>query len=238
MEINSYSSSFDLSSISRLANSSSTSSSSTSSSSSSQSTTELSNIGQLMSQFSSMSTEEKQEADDFRDTVLAAMESGDFDAAALAEEAPESLVALAEETGMDLEELVNEIASGTPPPPPPGGEQGGMGMSGFSEEEMAAAEDYRQSLIDAMESGEFDAETLAESAPDAVVAMAEEAGMSVEDFITQVAEGDDQQGNMPPSPPPANSNASNGLSMYSDVASYGTSSTTTSAQLLSQLLNS
>ena len=106
----------------------------------------------------------------------------------------------------------------------------------LTEDELEEADAYRESLIEAMESGEFDAETLAESAPDAVVAMAEEAGMSVEEFITQVAEGD-ENGNMPPPPPPsANSSATAALNMYTDIQSSANESTP--ANVLSQLFSS
>lgn len=242
MQVSNSSSVFDLSSIRSNYTSTASSDSSTSVSSASSDEASVSNLGQLMSAFSSMSEEEKAEADSFRDSILSAVESGEYDAESLASNAPDSLVALAEENGIDLEELVDEIAnmSEQAPPPPPSGGMGGMDMSqsslSFSDEEMQEAEDYRTSLIEAMDSGEFDAATLAESAPDAVVAMAEEAGMSVEDFITQVAEDDqegNEDGNMPPPPPSNNSSALAGLSVYNEIQSSSTQ--TSMASALSQL---
>jgi hypothetical protein len=185
-----------------------------------------------------MSEEDKTDADSFRDSILEAVESGEYDAEELAASAPDSLVALAEETGIDLEELVDEIASMAEqaPPPPPSGMMPPSSALSLTEDELEEADAYRESLIEAMESGEFDAETLAESAPDAVVAMAEEAGMTVEEFITQVAEGD-ENGNMPPPPPPsANSSATAALNMYTDIQSSANESTP--ANVLSQLFSS
>ena len=238
MQVNSSSSVFDLSSLTSQYSSTVSSSTSTTATESTSTDVSVSNIGQLLSAFSSMSEEEKTEADSFRDSIFEAIESGEYDAEELAASAPDSLVALADETGMDLEELVDEIASMAEqaPPPPPGGMPPSESALSLTEDELEEADAYRETLIEAMESGEFDAETLAESAPDAVVAMAEEAGMSVEEFITQVAE-EDESGNMPPPPPSsANSSAMAALNMYTDIQSSANEST--AASVLSQLFSS
>lgn len=238
MQVSNNSSIFDLSSLSSQYSSAVASSTSTAATQSTSNDVSVSNIGQLLSAFSSMSEEDKTDADSFRDSILEAVESGEYDAEELAASAPDSLVALAEETGIDLEELVDEIASMAEqaPPPPPSGMMPPNSALSLTEDELEEADAYRESLIEAMESGEFDAETLAESAPDAVVAMAEEAGMTVEEFITQVAEGD-ENGNMPPPPPPsANSSATAALNMYTDIQSSANESTP--ANVLSQLFSS
>ena len=238
MQVSNNSSIFDLSSLSSQYSSAVASSTSTAATQSTSNDVSVSNIGQLLSAFSSMSEEDKTDADSFRDSILEAVESGEYDAEELAASAPDSLVALAEETGIDLEELVDEIASMAEqaPPPPPSGMMPSSSALSLTEDELEEADAYRESLIEAMESGEFDAETLAESAPDAVVAMAEEAGMTVEEFITQVAEGD-ENGNMPPPPPPsANSSATAALNMYTDIQSSANESTP--ANVLSQLFSS
>lgn len=238
MQVSNNSSIFDLSSLSSQYSSAVASSTSTAATQSTSNDVSVSNIGQLLSAFSSMSEEDKTDADSFRDSILEAVESGEYDAEELAASAPDSLVALAEETGIDLEELVDEIASMAEqaPPPPPSGMMPPSSALSLTEDELEEADAYRESLIEAMESGEFDAETLAESAPDAVVAMAEEAGMTVEEFITQVAEGD-ENGNIPPPPPPsANSSATAALNMYTDIQSSANESTP--ANVLSQLFSS
>ena len=238
MQVSNNSSIFDLSSLSSQYSSAVASSTSTAATQSTSNDVSVSNIGQLLSAFSSMSEEDKTDADSFRDSILEAVESGEYDAEELAASAPDSLVALAEETGIDLEEWVDEIASMAEqaPPPPPSGMMPPSSALSLTEDELEEADAYRESLIEAMESGEFDAETLAESAPDAVVAMAEEAGMTVEEFITQVAEGD-ENGNMPPPPPPsANSSATAALNMYTDIQSSANESTP--ANVLSQLFSS
>lgn len=238
MQVSNNSSIFDLSSLSSQYSSAVASSTSTAATQSTSNDVSVSNIGQLLSAFSSMSEEDKTDADSFRDSILEAVESGEYDAEELAASAPDSLVALAEETGIDLEELVDEIASMAEqaPPPPPSGMMPPDSALSLTEDELEEADAYRESLIEAMESGEFDAETLAESAPDAVVAMAEEAGMTVEEFITQVAEGD-ENGNMPPPPPPStNSSATAALNMYTDIQSSANESTP--ANVLSQLFSS
>lgn len=236
MQVSNNSSIFDLSSLSSQYSSAVASSTSTAATQSTSNDVSVSNIGQLLSAFSSMSEEDKTDADSFRDSILEAVESGEYDAEELAASAPDSLVALAEETGIDLEELVDEIASmAEQAPPPPSGMMPPSSALSLTEDELEEADAYRESLIEAMESGEFDAETLAESAPDAVVAMAEEAGMTVEEFITQVAEGD-ENGNMPPPPPSANSSATAALNMYTDIQSSANESTP--ANVLSQLFSS
>ena len=90
----------------------------------------ISPAGSMLSMISSMSEEDKAEMQIFHQEMRDAIESGTFDAAAMAEKAPESLQAFAEENGLDLEEMVTKMSEGGPPPgpppsggPPPGGSQ-------------------------------------------------------------------------------------------------------------------
>ncbi len=109
----------------------------------------ISGPGKMMSKISGMSEEEKAEMDAFRDTVMSALENGTFDAAALAEEAPESMAEFADENGMDLEKMVEGMAKGpkgkegAPPPPPPMYGSDGKGVSLNDEDD----EDYLSALL-------------------------------------------------------------------------------------------
>ena len=62
---------------------------------------------------------EREEMRAFHESILAAMESGEFDAEALAEAAPDSVKAFAEEQGIELTDLVSDLASRELPPEPP-----------------------------------------------------------------------------------------------------------------------
>jgi hypothetical protein len=64
----------------------------------------------MRNMISSMSEEERAEMQAFDEEVRKAIESGDFDAAEMAEKAPEKLKALAEENGLDLEEMLKARA--------------------------------------------------------------------------------------------------------------------------------
>jgi hypothetical protein len=88
----------------------------------------ISPAGNMLSMIAGMSEEDKAEMQTFHQDMWDAIESGTFDAAEMAEEAPESMQAFAEENGLDLEEMLTKMAEGGPPPggpplggPPPGG---------------------------------------------------------------------------------------------------------------------
>lgn len=72
--------------------------------------------GKMMNMVSSMSEEDKSEMDAFLQEMQEAVESGTFDAAEMAEKAPEGLQAFAEENGIDLEEMLTAMAEGRKPP--------------------------------------------------------------------------------------------------------------------------
>lgn len=81
-----------------------------------------------------------------------------------------------------------------PPPPPPGGGQGGPG--GPSETDREEMRTFHEAILSAKESGEFDAEALAEQAPDSLKAFAEEQGIDLTDLVNDLSTMD-----LPPEPP-------------------------------------
>ncbi|MGD9157580.1 MAG: hypothetical protein PVG39_04180 [Desulfobacteraceae bacterium] len=102
---------------------------------------DISNSGKIMNAVSRMSEEEKAEIRAFHDEIMSAVKDGTFDASEMAANAPESLTALSEETGIDLEQMIEGMASGpqgkrgTPPPPPPMYMSNGEGLSFNNEED-------------------------------------------------------------------------------------------------------
>ncbi len=94
-------------------------------------------------------------------------------------------------------------SSEAPPPPPPGG------VDGPSETEREEMRAFHESILEAMESGEFDAEALAEAAPDSVKAFAEEQGIELTDLVSDLASRE-----LPPEPPAMDSAMSAMMSQY------------------------
>jgi hypothetical protein len=78
--------------------------------------------------------------------------------------------------------------------------------SKMSEEDSAAVHEFGKSIADSIRDGSFDAASLAANAPDAVVQMAEEQGLSIEDAIAELGATIQQmgppKGMRPPPPPP------------------------------------
>lgn len=94
--------------------------------------------GNMMNMVSSMSEEDKAEMQAFHQEMREAVESGTFDAAEMAEKAPEGLQAFAEENGIDLEEMLTAMAErGGPPGGPPIGfyNSNGMGISDLDQDQ-------------------------------------------------------------------------------------------------------
>jgi hypothetical protein len=100
---------------------------------------DISLAGKLMGMISEMSEEDKAEMLAFHQEMHQAIESGTFDAAEMAEEAPEALKAFAEENGIDLEEMLTTMAEGGRPHggPPPIGlyNSSGIGISDSDEDQ-------------------------------------------------------------------------------------------------------
>lgn len=94
--------------------------------------------GKMMNMVSSMSEEDKAEMDAFLQEMQEAVKSGTFDAAKMAEKAPEGLQAFAEENGIDLEEMITAMAEGKRPPGGPPVEfynSNGSGISNFDQDQ-------------------------------------------------------------------------------------------------------
>lgn len=73
--------------------------------------------GRMANFISGLSEDEKAEMQAFHEEVIQAVQSGNFDAAELAENAPDALKEFAEENDIDLEEMLKQ----GPPPGGPGG---------------------------------------------------------------------------------------------------------------------
>ena len=163
---------------------------------------DISRPGKIMNAISKMSEEERSEIKAFHEEVMEAVENGTFDASVMAASAPESLVALSEDSGIDLEEMIEGMAQGpqgkrvVPPSHPP--MMGGLNGSELSEEELAEMEEFREKIMNAMGDGRFDASELVAEAPETMVKFAEENGLDLEQMIEGMAQG--PQG-PPPSPP-------------------------------------
>jgi hypothetical protein len=69
----------------------------------------VSSLGQLMSNSAELSADELAQAEAFRVEMRAALRSGDFDAAQMAESAPDFLKQQAEESGVSLEEAFGQL---------------------------------------------------------------------------------------------------------------------------------
>ncbi len=94
---------------------------------------ETTQMGSLLSSLSEMDEDTASSIQDFGEKVAESIRSGTFDAEALAESAPEELIQLAEEQGIDLSEALAELFTQAqqmkdsmgyghpqgPPPPPP-----------------------------------------------------------------------------------------------------------------------
>lgn len=179
----------------------------------------LSGAGQVMG----MDSESRAEMEAFHETVMAAIDSGEFDAEALAEEAPQALKDLAEAQGTDvasmlegLPEKMESMASmaggmsgphgGMPPMgPPPGG-----GMGAPSEE----MESFMDTMVTAVESGETDLESLVEAAPEEIEAMAADLGMEVEDLVSDMLSRIEENGDPRDQAPPSHMRNQEGMDAY------------------------
>jgi len=94
-----------------------------------------------------------------------------------------------------------------PPPPPPGG--GPVGPGGPSDAEREEMRTFHEAILAAKESGEFDAEALAEQAPDSIKAFAEEQGIDLTDLVNDLSNMD-----LPPEPPAMDSGMAAMMSQY------------------------
>jgi hypothetical protein len=104
--------------------------------------------------------------------------------------------------------------AGRPPPPPPPvqGELSGYAVETSGSDQMT---DFMQDFMKSSFSGEFDAKTLSENAPDSLKAYAQNNGVSLEDMLTQAHEklqshdrGSANDGNAMPPPSSMQGNTS------------------------------
>ena len=148
----------------------------------------ISAMGQWMSE---ISDDEKSELQTFLEQIRTDAASGSLDSEALAEQAPASLQALADEQGVDLTELITALANAPVPP-----QDKGMGPPpGPPPEELQSIMDFHQQVQDAVAQGSFDADSLAESAPEEVATLAAQQGVDLTELINWMAE------NEPPAKP-------------------------------------
>ncbi len=158
---------------------------------------EMSVIGQFFSNIhSELSEEEKSEVKEFLGKLRDSVSNGTFDAAALAEEAPDSLKALAEQEGINLEDLLNTLSQG-----PPRMKRGGKMMnsqfdhpfmtimSELSPENRAEVRDFFSTAKSDIASGNFDIESLIGQAPQSLLDIAELKGIDLNDLLTNMAAG-------------------------------------------------
>lgn len=117
-----------------------------------------------------------------------------------------------------------------PPPPPPQDELSGFMVEAKDDEDVRS---FMQSIMDMEQSGEFDAATVAASAPDSLKAYAQENGIDLESFFQQKHDDfvsrREQAPNQPDTPAQAysqtadlNSNSSNLLSALTSSLSVNT----------------
>jgi len=150
--------------------------------------TEISAFGQFMTSLVSEfgDSETGQEIQSFFQESIRAIKSGDTDAATAIEEAPEELKAFAEESGIDLAELLQGMASTSkvqramgPPPPPPPDMSNSTGM-----EELKT---FFDSIKEAVTNDTFNPAEFAENVPEELQSFATEIGVSIEDLLTDIA---------------------------------------------------
>jgi hypothetical protein len=193
-------------------------------------------MGQIHNIISGLSDDGKTEADDFFKTVRDAIESGNYNAEELAANAPDELKTAAEENGVNLTDLISDMADhynemkdkfSYMPPPPNGTAQQNTNMealkdliSGLSDDGKTEAKDFFKTVRDAIESGNYNAEELAKNAPDELKTAAEENGVNLTDLINDMAdqynEMKDRFSEMPPPPPPPEESSSSNTLQYSN----------------------
>ncbi len=157
-----------------------------------------------------LSESEISELKEFGKLVRQGIRSGEFDAAALAEQAPEFIQTMAQENGTSVEETINGLfdrimerkgSMGSRPPVGMGGMQmmkGGragssplmdllkIDKSQLSDEQKTEIKEFENSVREAIMSGEFDSAALVESAPDFIREAAEESGIDIEGSLNDM----------------------------------------------------
>jgi hypothetical protein len=176
---------------------------------------DMSLMAKLMNTVSGASAEGKTAMEQFRTQMMNDVKNGTFDAAQAAEDAPQMLKDFAEENGIDLEEMLQKMADGMEarqammPPPPM---QLSNAISGLSEDEEDAIDQFQQQILDAIKNGTFDAAQAAEEAPEALQAYAAENRIDLEAMLQDMADhAPTGQGTMPPPPTVSYNSSGNGI---------------------------
>jgi len=95
----------------------------------------VTDMGSLLSETSSLTEEEQEEVKEWFAEVMGSIKSGNYDAEALAESAPEALKNLAAEEGIDLAGAITETADTLEQLKPPEGPPPMMAMGGGGDDE-------------------------------------------------------------------------------------------------------
>jgi len=164
---------------------------------------DISSIGKMMNAITQMSSTDKSSLESFMEDLTTSVESGTFDASTMAASAPDALTTLAEDGGMDLTQLIQDMADQIqnkgnatymPPPPPPSTDSstGGLDLSSLenlSSTDKTSLESFLTDLRASVEDGTFDASTMASSAPDALTSFAKDNGLDLTQLIQDIANG-------------------------------------------------
>jgi len=170
---------------------------------------EISEVGNLMNAISQMNSHDQTNVQSFIKDLTTSVKDGTFDASTAASEAPDALVSYAEENGIDLTQLVQDLADGSannsgvygPPPPPMMPDRPGMfelpgtsgldlsSLEGLSSSDKSELESFLSDLTASAEDGTFDATSMASDAPDALISLAEENGIDLTALLQDLADG-------------------------------------------------
>ena len=171
---------------------------------------DISRDGKMMNAVSQMDEDEMAEMRTFHQEMMEAMADGTFDASEMAAEAPDSLVSFAEENGIDLTQMIEDMASkmeqtkGAPPPPPPmmSEESGSSLLEDLTEDDLEELEAFKMEIVDSLMNGTFNASDLVSNAPDALATFAEENDIDLTQMIEDIASGPERKGGAPHPPRP------------------------------------
>jgi predicted DNA-binding ribbon-helix-helix protein len=101
--------------------------------------TETSGSSLDLSSIENLSDDEKSEVQSFMETLKSSLEDGTFNADTLAASAPDALQKLAEENGMSVSDLIQELADEAEKAPPPPQPPELYGSSGYQSSELSSA---------------------------------------------------------------------------------------------------
>jgi hypothetical protein len=207
-----------------------------------------------LSSLENLSSDDKTSLESFLTDLTESVNNGTFDASTMAASAPDSLTNLAEANGVDLTQLIQDMAdqiqnngkaSAPPPPPPMMSGMNGLDFSSLenlSSTDQSSLESFITDLTDEVNNGTFDASTMASSAPESLTSFATANGIDLTQLIQDMADEIENNtsasststassttaASFPPPPPPM---------MYGANGSGSSSSDDLSSILLSQFLS-